>query len=201
MYSYFSGTIEEIGESSVVLDNHGIGYEIAMTSPELMALHRGDEVKIHTHYQVSENGVALYGFLSKETKRVFNLLLSVNGVGPKGALAVLSVLSVEDLTYAVLGDNEKAITAAPGIGPKAAKKIILELKDKLSLSDAVSETLDKGEAAASVSNAGIKNNVLLGLTALGFSSSDALRALNAIDINDDMTEEELLKLALKNING
>ncbi len=200
MYAYIYGTIEDITESGIIIDNHGVGYEISMSGSDLMALHTGDEMKIYTHYQVSENGVALYGFLSRETKRIFNLLLTVNGVGPKGALAVLSVLTVEDLTYAVLGDNEKAITAAPGIGPKAAKKIILELKDKLSLDDAVAETLDRGEAAASVSS-GIKNNVLMGLTALGFSSSDALRALNKTDITEDMSEEELLKLALKNING
>ena len=199
MYAYISGNVDYLTENSVVIDNNGIGYEIMMSGSDLMVLHAGDEVKIYTHYQVSENNIALYGFLSRETKRIFNLLLSVNGVGPKGALAVLSVLSVEDLTYAVLGENEKAITAAPGIGPKAAKKIILELKDKLDLNDAVSESLDKGVAAASTG--GIKNNVLLGLTALGFSSSDALRALNEIEIADDMTEEALLKAALKNING
>lgn len=200
MYAYISGTIDHITEKSAVVDNHGIGYEIMMSASDLGVLHRGDEVKVYTHYHVSENGVGLYGFMSRESKRIFELLLSVNGVGPKGALAVLSVLSVEDLTYAVLGDNEKAITAAPGIGPKAAKKIILELKDKLDLNDAVSETLDRGAAAAS-QNSSIKNNVLMGLTALGFSSSDALRALNSIEITDDMTEEELLKLSLKNINS
>ena len=199
MYAYISGNVDYLTENSVVIDNNGIGYEIMMSGSDLMVLHAGDDVKIYTHYQVSENNIALYGFLSRETKRIFNLLLSVNGVGPKGALAVLSVLSVEDLTYAVLGENEKAITAAPGIGPKAAKKIILELKDKLDLNDAVSESLDQGVAAASTG--GIKNNVLLGLTALGFSSSDALRALNEIEINEEMTEEELLKAALKNING
>ncbi len=200
MYAYISGIIDYVTENSVVVDNHGVGYEIMMSGADLSVLHSGDEVKIYTHYQVSENNIGLYGFLSRDTKRVFNLLLSVNGVGPKGALAVLSVLSVEDLTYAVLGDNEKAITAAPGIGPKAAKKIILELKDKLDLQDAVTETLDRGAAAAST-NSSIKNNVLMGLTALGFSSSDALRALNSIEITDDMSEETLLKLALSAING
>ena len=199
MYAYISGTIDYVTDNAVVVDNHGIGYEIMMSASDLGVLHHGDEAKIYTHYQVSENNIGLYGFLNRDTKRVFNLLLSVNGVGPKGALAVLSVLSVEDLTYAVLGDNEKAITAAPGIGPKAAKKIILELKDKLDLNDAVSETLDRGSAASSV-NSSIKNNVLMGLTALGFSSSDALRALNSIEITEDMTEEELLKAALKSIN-
>ncbi len=200
MYAYISGTIDYVTENAVVVDNHGIGYEIMMSGSDLSILHSGDEVKIYTHYQVSENNIGLYGFLSRDTKRIFNLLLSVNGVGPKGALAVLSVLSVEDLTYAVLGDNEKAITAAPGIGPKAAKKIILELKDKLDLKDAITETLDRGSAASNT-NSSIKNNVLMGLTALGFSSSDALRALNSIEISDDMSEETLLKLALSAING
>lgn len=200
MYAYISGRVDYLTDGAAVVDNGGIGYEIMMSGRDLSAIHPGDEVRLYTHYQVSENNISLFGFLSKESKRIFNLLISVNGVGPKGALAVLSVLSVEDLTYAVLGENEKAITAAPGIGPKAAKKIILELKDKLDLSDAVSEGQSRVSAMADTT-AAIKNNVLLGLTALGFSSQDSLRALNSIEITDEMDEEELLRLALKSING
>ena len=200
MYAYISGRVEYLTDGAAIVDNGGIGYEIMMSGRDLSAIHPGDEVRLYTHYQVSENNISLFGFLSKESKRIFNLLISVNGVGPKGALAVLSVLSVEDLTYAVLGENEKAITAAPGIGPKAAKKIILELKDKLDLSDAVSEGQSRVSAMADTT-ASIKNNVLLGLTALGFSSQDSLRALNSIEITDEMDEEELLRLALKSING
>ena len=200
MYAYISGRVDYLTDGAAIVDNGGIGYEIMMSGRDLSAIHPGDEVRLYTHYQVSENNISLFGFLSKESKRIFNLLISVNGVGPKGALAVLSVLSVEDLTYAVLGENEKAITAAPGIGPKAAKKIILELKDKLDLSDAVSEGQSRVSAMADTT-AAIKNNVLLGLTALGFSSQDSLRALNSIEITDEMDEEELLRLALKSING
>ena len=200
MYAYISGRVDYLTDGAAIVDNGGIGYEIMMSGRDLSAIHPGDEVRLYTHYQVSENNISLFGFLSKESKRIFNLLISVNGVGPKGALAVLSVLSVEDLTYAVLGENEKAITAAPGIGPKAAKKIILELKDKLDLSDAVSEGQSRVSAMADTT-ASIKNNVLLGLTALGFSSQDSLRALNSIEITDEMDEEELLRLALKSING
>lgn len=199
MYAYIEGIIEEITEKYAVIDNQGIGYEIYMPSNDLSKLVHHENIKIYTYYSSTDNGTFLYGFLTKEEKRLFLLLISVSGVGPKGAMAILSVLSPEDLTYAIIGENVKAITAANGIGTKAAQKIIVELKDKLDLGATIESSLAKGEAGVDSSIGTMKNNVLSGLTALGFSSSDAIRALNEVDMDEDVTEEYLLKAALSKL--
>ena len=202
MYAYIEGVVAEIGEKTAVIDNHGIGYEIFMPLTSLQKLVHNETVKVYTYYQSNDNGTALFGFLSKEEKRIFTLLISVSGVGPKGAISILSVLSAEDLTYAIIGENVKAITAAPGIGTKAAQKIIVELRDKLDLEDAVMESIGGNATITTSSQASfgaMKNNVLLGLTALGFSNADAIKALNEVEVNEDMTEETLLKEALNKL--
>ena len=202
MYAYIEGIVAEIGEKTAVIDNHGIGYEIFMPLTSLQKLVHNETVKVYTYYQSNDNGTALFGFLSKEEKRIFTLLISVSGVGPKGAISILSVLSAEDLTYAIIGENVKAITAAPGIGTKAAQKIIVELRDKLDLEDAVMESIGgnaTGTTSSQASFGAMKNNVLLGLTALGFSNADAIKALNEVEVNEDMTEETLLKEALNKL--
>lgn len=202
MYAYIEGVVAEIGEKTAVIDNHGIGYEIFMPLTSLQKLVHNETVKVYTYYQSNDNGTALFGFLSKEEKRIFTLLISVSGVGPKGAISILSVLSAEDLTYAIIGENVKAITAAPGIGTKAAQKIIVELRDKLDLEDAVMESIGgnaTGTNSSQSSFGAMKNNVLLGLTALGFSNADAIKALNEVEVYEDMTEETLLKEALNKL--
>lgn len=199
MYAYIDGIVEEVTEKYAVLDNQGIGYEIYMPSTSLSRLVHHENIKIYTYYSSTDNGTFLYGFLTKEEKRLFLLLISVSGVGPKGAMAILSVLSPEDLTYAIIGENVKAITAANGIGTKAAQKIIVELKDKLDLGATIESSLTKGEASQDSSLGAMKNNVLSGLTALGFSSSDAIKALNQVEVDEDVTEEYLLKAALSKL--
>ena len=196
MYAYIEGIVEEVTEKYAVIDNQGIGYEIYMPSASLAKLVYHENIKIYTYYSSTDNGTFLYGFLTKEEKRLFLLLISVSGVGPKGAMAILSVLTPEDLTYAIIGENVKAITAANGIGTKAAQKIIVELKDKLDLGATIESSLAKGQAANDSSTGAMKNNVLSGLTALGFSSSDAIKALNEVEIDENTTEETLLKAAL-----
>ncbi len=196
MYAYIEGIVEEVDEKYAVIDNHGIGYEIYMPSTSLAQLIHHENVKVYTYYLSNDNGTALYGFLTKEEKRLFLLLISVSGVGPKGAIAILSVLSAEDLTYAIIGENVKAITAANGIGTKAAQKIIVELKDKLDLGQTIERSLNAGETNADSSLGAMRNNVLAGLTALGFSSSDAIKALNEVELDETTTEEGMLKAAL-----
>lgn len=196
MYAYIEGIVEEVTEKYAVIDNQGIGYEIYMPSTSLSKLIHHENIKIYTYYSSTDNGTFLYGFLTKEEKRLFLLLISVSGVGPKGAMAILSVLSPEDLTYAIIGENVKAITAANGIGTKAAQKIIVELKDKLDLFETIENSLAKGQALNDSFAGSMKNNVLSGLTALGFSSGDAIKALNEVEIDENTTEETLLKAAL-----
>ena len=129
MIAFLKGTIEEISEKSIFLDVNGIGYEIYMpTGSASMLPGVGEKIKIHTYLQISENGIGLYGFLSKDELNVFKLLITVNGIGPKGAVGILSALSANELRLAVLSDDDKAIAKAPGIGAKTAKKLILELK-------------------------------------------------------------------------
>ena len=141
----------------------------------------------------------LFGFLTKDDLFVFRLLLGVSGIGPKGALAILSVMTTDDLRFAVLGDDAKAIAKAPGVGAKTAQRLILELKAKLSLEDAFEQKLAKNDNPVQNKAKGAKNEAIEALVALGYSSSEALKALNGIEITDDTDVEDILKAALKNM--
>ena len=141
----------------------------------------------------------LFGFLTKDDLFVFRLLLGVSGIGPKGALAILSVMTTDDLRFAVLGDDAKAIAKAPGVGAKTAQRLILELKDKLSLEDAFEQKLAQNDNPVQNKAKGAKNEAIEALVALGYSSSEALKALNGIEITDDTDVEDILKVALKNM--
>ena len=200
MISFLKGFIEEKSEKSIFLDVHGVGYEVFMPTGSASLLPKiGEQVKIYTYLQISENGVGLYGFLTKDELDVFKLLITVNGIGPKGAVGILSALSVNELRLAVLSDDDKAIAKAPGIGAKTAKKLILELKDKFHLE----ETLDEfREPAREVSKESRDRKdahfeAVQALVALGYSNSDALKAVRLADTGADLTTEDLLKAALK----
>lgn len=198
MYSYIKGTLEEIGEGMLVVDNHGIGYQIQTTANIVDYLPSiGEEIKIYTYLHVKEDVMSLFGFLTKDDLKVFQLLLGVNGIGPKGALAILSVMSTDDLRFAVIGGDSKAIAKAPGVGSKTAQRVILELKDKLNLEDVLE---DKTENTASVPQSEaktVKNEASQALVALGYSSSEALSAVSKVEISEDTDVEEVLKAALK----
>lgn len=161
----------------------------------------GEEVKIHTYLQISENGIGLYGFLTRDELNVFKMLITVNGIGPKGAVGILSALSANELRLAVLSDDDKAIAKAPGIGAKTAKKLILELKDKFHLEDALEEFSAPERIPHSrkndVNDAHLE--AVQALTALGYSNSDALKAVKLADTGEQASTEELLKAALKQL--
>lgn len=143
MISYIKGTIEEIGEDEIVMESHGIGYFIRVPLSVVRSLSVSDKiVKIYTYLYVREDALNLYGFLSKDDLSIFQMLITVNGIGPKGAIGILSNLSADDLRFAVLSDDAKAIAKAPGVGIKTAGKVILELKDKLKLEDAFEKKLE-----------------------------------------------------------
>jgi len=202
MISFLKGYIEEKSEKSIFLDVNGVGYEIYMpTGSASMLPTIGEEVKIHTYLQISENGIGLYGFLTKDELNVFKLLITVNGIGPKGAVGILSALSANELRLAVLSDDDKAIAKAPGIGAKTAKKLILELKDKFHLEDALDEI---SEPVRAVQQGGSEMNdahveAVQALVALGYSNSDALKAVKLADTGAEMNTEALLKAALKQL--
>ena len=199
MYAYIKGILTEITEDAIIIENQGIGYEIAVPGQVLDYLHYvGEEVKIYTYHYVREDAILLYGFLTKEDVKIFKMLIGVSGIGPKGALAILSVLSTDDLRFAILGDDAKAIAKAPGVGAKTAQRVIIELKDKLSLDDAVEQKLANQAQKAELNPAvGVKNEAILALTSLGYSQSEALKVLQGIEISPDDQVEDVLKMALK----
>ena len=161
----------------------------------------GSEVKIHTYLSVKEDSMQLFGFLSRDALRVFKLLIGVNGIGPKGGLAILSVLSPDDLRFAVMANDVKAISSAPGIGKKTAEKIILELKDKLSIEDAL-EHAAVNEAVSNVQTENcheVMNEAIQALVALGYGNTEALKAVKQVEITENMGANDVLKQALKHM--
>ncbi len=200
MIAYVSGTVAYAEAESVVVDYHGMGYRIRTSNNACSSVRPGDEVTFYTYLYVREDVMNLYGFLTREELDTFQILLGVNGVGPKAALSVLSTLSVADLYYAVLGEDSKAIAKTPGIGPKGARRIIVDLKDKLKLEDLEEFPSDSSESEHTVSSDSTAfQDALEALTALGYSNGDAYRALTAVSGSEDMDVETLLKAALAHL--
>ncbi len=198
MYSYLKGELVEIFEDAIVVEVNHIGYNIHIPASMIDNFTGiGQTVKIYTYLHVKEDLMELYGFQTRDDLNIFRLLLGVSGIGPKGALAVLTVMTPDDLRFAVLGEDAKAIAKAPGIGNKTAQRVILELKDKLKLEDALEQKLANTAENAGSSLSGVKSEAVQALAALGYSSSEALKAVNGVELTQDITVEELLKAALK----
>ena len=208
MISFVRGRLLEKGVDTVTVETAaGIGFQIYMPGNLMAKLPSlGEEICLHTSFQVREDGMSLYGFFHREDLEMFRLLITVNGVGPRAALGILSVITADDLRFAVLAEDVKAISKAPGIGAKTARKIILDLKDKLQLEEALEMKLLHAEEQA-VSGApeggatsGAASEAVLALTALGYSNSEALRAVSQIEGVYDMDVEDILKAALKQMH-
>lgn len=199
MYSYIKGELADIiGEDLIVVEANQIGYNIHVPGQVLDYLPDiGENVKIYTYLYVREDAYMLFGFLTRDDLEIFKMLLGVSGIGPKGALAILSVLSTDDLRFAVLSDDAKTISKAPGVGSKTAQRLIIELKDKLSLEDAFEQKLEHRSDPERTKLKGRKNEALEALVSLGYSSSEALRALNGLEITEETSVEDILKAALK----
>ena len=197
MFSYFKGSLEEINVDFVVVENNGIGYKIFVPASVINSFPaRGSEIKLFTYLHVKDDGLSLYGFLDKDSLELFRQLLGVSGVGPKGALGILSVLSPNDLSTAVLSQDAKAISKSPGIGTKTAQKIIIDLKDKVSVDDIVPvDDMPVADGALNVS--GAKNDAIEALTALGYSVKEAKSAVMKVEDDENYTVEDYLKMALK----
>ena len=197
MYAYFKGIIAQKEEDGLILEVNQIGYHIFMPGSMLDALPGvGQEAMIHTYTYVKEDALQLYGFLSRDDLSLFKMLISVSGIGPKGGLAVLSTLSADDLRFAILSEDAKAIAKAPGIGAKTAQKVVIELKDKISLEEALDLKKSHVEARAA-GQSGAMEEAVEALVALGYSSTDALRAIRNIEHAEEKEAEALLKEALR----
>ena len=199
MISYIKGELVEVTENAIVLDHGGMGFSIMMPASILAKLPQiGSELKVHTYLYVKEDILDLYGFLTKDDLKIFKLLITVNGIGPKGALAILSAMTPDDLRFAVLAGDAKTISKAPGIGNKTAQKLIIELKDKLKIED-VLDGSDGGYETSSDMGDTAAAEAVMALTALGYSAADATRAVKLVDNAGNTDSEALLKAALKKL--
>lgn len=198
MYSYIRGMLAEVETDHIVIEVQGIGYNIYLPTNCLEYLPPiGEECKIHTYLYVREDAMILYGFLTKDDLDLFQQLISVSGIGPKGALGILSALSADDLRFAILAGDSKAIAKAPGVGAKTAQRVILELKDKMSLEDAFEKKTQHQKQMTVSADHQVKNDAVLALTALGYSSAESLKAVSKVEITAEMDVESVLKQALK----
>lgn len=195
MIAYVKGVVESIETDKVILDNNGIGYGIFMPSHELEHLGIGEEIKVYTYFNVREDAMLLFGFLSKEELKFFKMLIGVSGVGPKGGLAIISACPGDMLAMSIISGDAKAIAKAQGIGNKTAQKIILELKDKIDIEEMVIAA-NSSEAVADNSAYG---DAIEALTALGYAKTSAYNAIKQVENAENMDVEELLKKALKHI--
>ncbi|NLL73501.1 MAG: Holliday junction branch migration protein RuvA [Clostridiales bacterium] len=200
MIAFIKGELAEINDNYIVIETGNIGYEIFLPTSSILELpQRKSIIKIYTYLHVREDIFCLYGFLTKDDLAIFKQLITVNGIGPKGALGILSGLTADELRFAILAEDSKAISKAPGIGPKTASKIILELKDKIKLDEAFEQKLENQSAKTKDNIYGRREEAIEALSSLGYSTSDAFKIVNQIDITEDMTTEDILKLCLKRL--
>ena len=199
MIKFIRGKLVSVEEDRAIVEVNGVGYGIFMSVQAMSRLPRmGAEVKIHTYLNVKEDAMQLFGFLTRDDLMIFKLLIGVNGIGPKGGQAILSVLSPDDLRFAVLAGDVKAISAAPGIGKKTAEKLILELKDKLKIEDALEhKASDMDISRDAVDTNQVQSEAVQALVALGYGSTEALKAVKQIPPEDSADVESVLKRALK----
>lgn len=201
MISYVRGELTAVEKDKVIVDVGGIGYGVFMPEASMgMLPQMGEEIKLHTYLNVREDAMQLFGFLTRDDLEVFRLLIGVSGIGPKGGLGILSALEPDDLRFAVASNDVKAIQAAPGIGKKTAEKLILELKDKLKLEDALENAANAVQNTADTS-AGMANEMtgeaVQALVALGYGNTEALKAVRQVEITEEMSVEDVLRQSLK----
>ena len=199
MYAYISGNLTKTDADGVIVETGGIGYRIRTAAGAFDRLAQdGETVKVYTYLSVREDAMELYGFPTEDDLTVFRLLIGVSGIGPKGALGILSVMSADDLRFAVLGEDAKAISAAPGIGAKTAKRVIMELKDKFDLEETFAHAMDTPQPSSG-SGQSVRSDAAAALMALGYAAGEVNAALRGIPIDDESDVEEVLRAALKEL--
>lgn len=189
MYYYIEGTVAHKGIDFIVIDAGGVGYRINTTDSAISKISPGEKKKIYTYLNVREDALDLYGFLSEEALNLFKLLISVSGIGPKVGLGILSSISPSEFALAVVTGNIKAITKAPGVGPKVAQRIVLELKDKMKKAEIAEMPQDYGAFTDS------SDEAVSALMVLGYTQGEAKNILSKVDTG--LTVEETVKQALK----
>lgn len=197
MITFLSGVVAAVSEKRLVLDVNHIGFQMGISARDAARMPAvGETVTIHTYMSVREDAISLYGFLQESDLEMYKLMLGVSGIGPKAALGILSVLSAEEISAAVVTDNEKAIAKAPGVGLKSARKMILELKDKIKLDTLLEAAAGAGDGAVDAAFEAEKQEAIQVMMALGYSNAEALRAVRKAKLTPDMDADQILNAAL-----
>lgn len=198
MIAFIKGEIIDIYTDRLIIENNGIGYSVFVTSRLLSSvLGSGETIKLHTYFNVKEDSMTLFGFSDKDELELFKKLIGVSKIGPKGALSILSCMSINELSVAILSEDAKAISKAPGIGVKTASRIIIELKDKIDYEDILSTNIMTENGLEE--NVNFRNDAAEALASLGYSPSQALNAMKSINITEDDSVEMIIKKALKKL--
>lgn len=200
MFSYIKGKVEDIDGDYIVIDNSGIGFKIMTSANVIARVSLREDRTIYTYMNVREDDISLFGFLSKDEIDVFKLLIGVSGIGPKGALAIMSALTIDEIRMAIIAGDHKAIAKANGVGPKIAQRVVVELKDKFKLEDVFGSSDEESTDLSDSTGDDIISDAVLALNALGYSQSEALRVVKKTAVNGSYsTVEDLIKASLKNI--
>ena len=205
MIAYVRGPIAIVDQHSVVVDVHGVGYSVHVSPSTLSRLPaRGSEVQLFTYFQSGENGQSLHGFLTQEEVRLFTLLISVSGIGPKVASAILSTLSPSQVMIAIVADDAAALSKAPGVGRKTAQRVLLELRDKIKTTENLwneasgSDSKMTAPAMAALGVAGGKQDAMDALLALGYGRAEAMQVVLEV-ADDNMSADQIIRLSLKKL--
>lgn len=195
MFAFLEGIADSIDADRVIINVSGVGYELLCSRNTLDRIGKGEVVRLYTHFQLSQDAVALYGFVTQEERAMFRQLITVSKIGPRTALSALSVLTPSDITSAIVTENAAAFEGVPGIGKKTAARLLLELKEKISLNDIITANVRvETKNAVSASNA-MRSEAVAALMALGYDGVSAGRAVNAVD--DCERVEDMITAALK----
>lgn len=204
MISFVRGPLVEVDEDVIVVEAGGVGYNIHVPLSLLESLPPlGSEVRIYTYLRVQEDAMTLYGFGSRQDLKIFRQLLGVNGVGPKGGLALLSAMGPADLRLAIVSGDAKAISRAPGIGIKTAQRVILDLRERVSMEDVLPSLAEPAHMAGSGGTSpdgaasGAAKEAVDALVALGYTPMEAAKAVRSVGNAEEMTPEEILKASLR----
>jgi Holliday junction DNA helicase RuvA len=198
MFAFIKGEVTALSEDNVVIDTGNIGYNVRISTGTANLLPGiGQEVKLYTYTLVREDAFQLYGFLTSDDLEIFKQLISVSGIGPKGGLAILSVMSADDLRFAIASGDAKAIAQAPGIGVKTAERLILDLRGKVDFTPLAATTAKAGNA---VLDSNAKNEAIEALVALGYGATEAMKAVKMVATTEEMDTEAVLKQALRNLS-
>ena len=196
MFHHIEGIVSEIEPNLAVIDVGGIGFALNTTLNTLSRIKAGEKCRLYVSEAVKEDAFDLYGFFSKSERRCFEMLTAVSGIGPKAALSILSANTPEGLALAVMNNNEKALTVAPGIGKKIAQRVILELKDKIGAESAAVDL--PAPVQVPVGESGAVNDAVSALGVLGYSSSEIAPLLKKLDLSG-MSSEQIIKAVLKSM--